>query len=583
MTTPNETQQQDIPIIPPLALLGIGFVGIAVAIIAFAAGAQGVVTVGALAIGLISLIAWIIMNPDDALNLVRGRNITYGGTALVIVALVIGAAIAIYAVVAAQGISVDVADSGVYSLNENVAELLEQLAADPTTPPVRIISFLSVAQSAERDRLTVLLDDFERISDGKITYEFVDPNRSPNVLEAYGANTGQIAVAPYDPETDTTDTDNAEVVAGNPQTGNFADQRLITDAIITVTASGDFRAYFLQIADSVAIDDNGPNGGQVFVQQLRDRFRWTVEEISPLALRPTEDDGLAIDTDAETNDIELNDPAADGEVLIIAGGQEALPDEVAQGVIDYLEAGGNVILMGSQSVVPGGITPGAAENLAAYLTETFGITMNNDLIIDPASLQQTGSLQVIVSNYGSHPIVEAFTDRDFMLMNAPHSLTLGTADNVTITALVETSAEAYAKADLDLTQPLTQEDVLPTDDDPNGPFVIAAAAENSETGARLVVFGSADPLYNEYVQYLSAGAVNFLAGQEAVFWATDYDSVAGALADLPPIENPADAPIFIAQAGTTTTINLIVLGLLPFGILAAGIAVWWARREGPRT
>lgn len=596
MTTPNDTQQPenentpeattqpavqplDEPIIPPIALLGIGFVGIIVSIIALAAGAQGVISAGALAIGIISLIAWAVMNPSDAMDLLRGRNVTFGGTAIVVIALVIGASIMIYAVVAAQDWSTDVSNSDLFSLNDNVRELVSQIAADPSTAPVRIVGFYSPGFAANQDQIQILLEDFEASSDGKITYEFVDPNQEPTLVEALGASDGQIVVGLLNPETDAIIPDSAEVVAG-------ANQITITERIITVTATGDFRAYVLDLEDGVPLEDTGGGAG-VLATELRERYKWTVEMISPLALIDEEtanESGLQIQTEglAAESDFQLNDPNADGEVLIIPGGGAALPDAVAQAITNYIDEGGNVIIFAAQSFDPDDVPLAVADNISGYLWENFGVRVSDGLVIDLDALSQFAMLSLQLSDFGTHPITSQFTDGTSVLMQIPQRIeqSIAPPENVVLTELVSTSNQTYVREGLDLSQELGEE-LNPTEDEVFESMTVGLAAENTDTGARVVIFGSVDPLLNQYRQLLNAGVLNILLAQESFFWATDYESAVGALADLPPIGNTQDVPIVVG-VGVTTTVNLIVLGLLPFGVLLTGVAVWWVRREGTR-
>ena len=60
--------------------------------------------------------------------------------------------------------------------------------------------------------MTLLFDDYKKTSNGKIDYEFVDPERQPQTATLYKVTTaGSIAVAKMD-DTGAPDTKNAQVV-----------------------------------------------------------------------------------------------------------------------------------------------------------------------------------------------------------------------------------------------------------------------------------------------------------------------------------------------------------------------------------
>ena len=78
-----------------------------------------------------------------------------------------------------------------------------------------------------------------------------------------------------------------------------------------------------------------------------------------------------------------------------------------------------------------------ADPLLDYLTSTWGITMNNDLVIDPSSSQIIVSVE---NAYGSHPITDKLQSQNLVsFFPTARSLTLKTSvQNVQTTALVTT-------------------------------------------------------------------------------------------------------------------------------------------------
>lgn len=583
MTTPKNINTND-PIIPPTILIGITILAYVIGLISYLYGAEDVQSLGALGVGTISLIAAGVMNPQEVMAILRGRSMSFGGTAIIITALLLVAFGVIYALVASQKWQKDLTGTDEFSLNPGVREVIETLAADPTVPDVRIIGFYTIEQATSRDQIELLLSDFEEASGGKISYEFIDPNRAPLALESYGATASQLVVARLDAETGEAIPEDAQLV------NSFSRERqlLITDSVITLTARGDFRAYFLNVESGISISDSSDVGADFLANQLRERYGWTVEEVSPLSLlslleeESSEEDG-SVQIERATGilgeDITYLDPAADGEVVVIPGGQETLPQNVTAALIRYMEAGGDVVIFADQSPTPDQMPLALEETLSDYLYESFGMRVNNDLVIDPRALTQLGTLAVQTTDFGTHPITDQLTVDEGLVvqLQMPHSLDIAAESNATV--LMRSDSVAYTKPALDLTAEITMEMLQQTRDDVSGALPIAAAAENPETGSRLVLIGGADPLLNVNIQLLNLGIFNYIIAQESLFWTTDYENMAGTLANIPTLVNEQNAPINFANPGVVNTINLVVLFILPFGILGSGIFVWWVRRE----
>lgn len=582
MTTPNTTENEA-PIIPPALFLGITLVSLVAALLAFALGAEAVITIGALVFGLISLVAWVIFNPQEALNFIRGRGVSYGGTAIVVTALAIVASGVLYALVAAQNIQRDLSGTDFFSLNPGVRAVIETLAADPTTPEVRIVGFYTLQEADVRDQIELLLRDFDQAGGDKVSFEFIDPNRAPLAQQNFGVQPGQLAVARVD--------ENGEAIAEGAEVVNDAGEQtqfLLAEAIITQTATGDFRAYFLNLEDGVSIDDQTGGGAAILANELRERFRWTVEPINASTLvsamqsgETNEDGDVSVELGGAIGtideNIELLDAAADGEVIVIPGGGAPLPDDVVNALQAYTEAGGDLVVFAAQSNSAEDPALATAQNFRDFLNDTYAVSVNDDIMLDARFINQVGQLGVQGVEWGTHPIVETIAGDDtLMTFTVPRTLEI---INPNATTLISTDAQVYAKDELDLSQELTMEALQQTPDDVTGPLELAVAVE-ADTGSRLVLFSGTEPLLNGGLQFLNLGVANFEVARNALFWATDFENVAGNLANIPTVSNPGEQPLnFTGNLAAVNTASLFAIFVLPFGVLAVGIAVWWLRRE----
>ena len=558
----QNTQNQTLAVIPPGLLLGLSAIGFFVALgVALTQNAFNIVGWAGLAIGILSLVAWAFLAPEQLTKLLRGRALSYGGTGFVVTGVFIAALVLIYILIDRQGWRVDLSTGEFFSLTQEAEVLVTQLTLDPATPDIRIIAFYGPAQGGQRDRLAVLLDDVVRASNGSISYEFIDPDRQPLLTESYGAVAGQLYIAPLTDEGEPS-IEQAEQVGG---TG----QQAIIDALIRVTATGDFRAYFLTVQDGVPLDDNSPSGANILATSLRDTFNWTVENTSLLDLSDPDSDVLGA--------------AADGEVLVIPGGSAPLPDEALTVLTDYLDGGGNVVIFGGISFDGDELTALAtADNLSGYLQDSFGVQMQNNTVIDLNSTFALGSpLDLVVQEFApDQRITRNYGEGQSLVLRVPHSLSIAdeAPENVAVTPLAFSTEAAYAKDDLNFSREITGEQIQQANDDTTGPFVLGAAAENTETGAKLVLWGSESLLYNQFQQFDQLGLRNIDAARNSLFWAADYENFFENIPQLSINEQPQNQPV-LASPEQLRSITFVAMGVLPFSVLGVGVFVWWRRRQ----
>lgn len=549
-------------IIPPNVLLAVAGIGVLVALgVAFTQRQFSLLGFGGIGVTLVALIAWVLQDPRQAREILRGRAFTYGGTAVLVTGVFIVALILLYVVIRQQGWSADLTQAQNFSLTNQARDILTTLGADPTTPRVEVVAFYGFAQADARDRASLLLDDMVSASNGKLSYRFIDPDREPLVMQQYEASPNTVVVVPLKED------GSLDLERAKRQT--FLEQTTLVNDIIAASAQGDFRAFFLSLEGGIDIDDAGPFGAQVFVQELRDRYNWTVESITLLDLAKAD------------NALQRAQAEADGSVLIIGGGATALPDEQVKLITDYLDAGGALAIFAAQNL-EGQSALANADNLGNYLLENYGVRVNNDIVIDLNNSIQGSLFQVLVGGFGAHGTVSAYDNtRDGLWFSAPQSLTTNEEappTGVNITPLASTSAESYSKVGLTLGEEQSNNAYQRAEGDTAGPFVVAALSERPLTGARLALFGSDSMLYNQYRQLDSIGVRNADFARRVLFWASNYEGYAATLAALPPAPAVQSSPVIGDDIALLNIRNMSVL-FLPFGVLALGVAVWWSRRE----
>jgi ABC-type uncharacterized transport system involved in gliding motility auxiliary subunit len=557
---PNPTSpMDDEPFIPPYYMLILAFIGLVVAlVVAVTQPTFSVVGWGGLGIALLALVAWILMAPQQARGFLTGRTVRFGGVSIIVTVIVLVALIAIYTFIRGQNIRLDLTQRDTFSLTEESRTAIDGIGKDPNLPQVNILAFYDAGQAGRRDQDALLLEDYKTTSAGKITYEFVDPDRNPALAEQYSITSpGQISVVALGPDGQP-DIENAQKIT-------FLSQDQMTNAILRVAASGDFRAYFLNVEDGIELTVTGPAGMSTLNDSLKNSFDWKTQQVSIFQISAAE------------SEITLNDPAADGEVMLIPGGSKPLTDDELKIVTDYVDQGGNLIIFAAPSINADNTSLSTGEKLSEYLYTNFGVRFVENMVLDRTLSFQSPIVPVSVDFSRNNYITQGFPTGNGMVFELPRSIEVAPTlpQNVTVDELARTSAEAYAKTDV---QAVIDGNIDPTDTDAKGPFVLAAAAENAVTGSRVVLFGSTSIPLNNYAQLNNA--VNLDAAFNSMVWTTHFNDFF-ATVTIQSEQRPQDTPIFVDQQ-TGSTINLVTIFLLPFGVLLIGFLVWWNSREPAR-
>ena len=564
----DEVQDNDEQaIIPPGLLLGVaGLALVAALAVSLVNGALGVGGWAALAISLLSLVLLVVLAPGRVVGALTGRTLRFGGTSILFTLIFLAVLVVLYWFVGQQNWEVDVSQTNEFSLSTSNRQVLTTYAADPTLPEIEVLGFYSADQTDRRERVEALLEDYEAVSGGKISYRFIDPDRNPQLAALYnlpeqfnqarqfGGSPSVLVVR--DPSVE--EPDAAEIV----DTSAGFEQAALTNTILQVSTPGDFRAYFLSVEEGLSIADTSPAGLGNLSGRLQNVFGWTVEEVSLFQLAATE------------SEFTLLEPGADGEVLIVPGGAQALAEPEAEFLVDYLEQGGDVILMAAPDIEQAALA--STETLNTYLVENFGLSFGSGVILDQQQSFQSADF-IVVDSLSSANFITQNVPPNAVLV-APFSRPIELAEvvptDVQVFDLAQSSQASYLKSVEELLQ---NEDFQATEEDPAGPFTVLAAAENTQTGGSVVLFGSYGTATNQFDQFQEAA--NSQIVQNSLVWATDFDEF---VQEIPQVTNldltPADAPV-VADNQQLNLISFVSLFLLPFGVLAIGGLVWSLRRR----
>jgi ABC-type uncharacterized transport system involved in gliding motility auxiliary subunit len=238
-------------------------------------------------------------------------------------------------------------------------------------------------------------------------------------------------------------------------------------------------------------------------------------------------------------------------------------------IADFVTAGGSLIVAIDPRIsTEFGDLP---DPVSEYLIDQWGVVLGENVVIDIGATQFFNSPLIGVSAaYAAHPISSDLNDRQLAtVFPLARSVTADdTPEGVTATALIFTSDNSWGETDIASLEAGTPEADPATD--MIGPIALAVAAENLNTGARIVVFGDSEFFADAFANQFGNGdlmpnAVDWAAGQESLITLTPRETTTRFL--LPP---------------QGYVINLLALGsiiVVPFGVLAVGVIVWIRRRR----
>lgn len=476
------------------------------------------------ALVILGLAVYAILEPDRVRRFFTGRQARYGSNAIVMSIAFLGILI-VGNVLAFQN------PKQIWDLTEDNSNTLspELLAAFEKLPEdVHATAFFS--QKNSPTAAEELLNNIKANSNGKFDYKFVNPDRDPQAAREAGiTGDGKILLQMGERK---------EIVA-------FASETEILKGMLRLLNPGNNVIYFLT------------GHGERDIEQAGDasltRAKGTLETKN-----------YSVKT---LNLIAANKIPEDASALVIAGPVKPVSDNEVKLLKDYLASGGSLVVM--QDPTPLTDFGNARDPLAEMLSTDWGITFNNDIVIDLNSPQPTTAAAAYYDS--AHAITR---NMNTLATYFPFSQSLKTAEGtgeVTFNQLVRTGENSWGEKDF---ESLSQGGGPPSFDESTesiGPLTLVAAGENITTTGRVVVFGSSnfaiDPNFDAY------GNGDIFVN--SVDWAAEQPDLAG-ITPKTPTERSFNTQIAPWQ------LVIIMLGsifLIPGLVVLAGISTWLARRR----
>lgn len=570
--TEQHNDNRAVAVLKPQYLLGLALIGFALMILGAFQPRFGIMGYAGLGVLGLSVVVWGVIAPEQLRAAISGRTARYGGTAFVVTVFVIIALIAVYVLIRSLDISFDVTQREAFSVRPEIRGALAEIVGNPDTPELRLMTFVTANDAGLQDRLTLLFEDIQTTTLGKISYQFVDIDQQPILADEYGVTgSQQIAVTPLDAE-------------GNPQpelanlienidTAIFQNQ--LVGFITTQNLQGNFSAYFVVENGGVRLDVTDGSGMTFISDDLRTVFGYSVAQGALAQYR-------------ENDAVNLNDPALDGETMILVGGDAVLAEADRLFLQDYLDNGGSLVLMPGLNI-NGQPTLAADPELTSYLLDHYGIAFNDDFVIDPVLNYQGSEIELLPNSIsqdnfiGQMGLQEDFSVQ-FLFGFPTNSIQVADTvpDNLTVTPLIPTSPNAYAIPNSELPNFIASASA------PNpelavrtGNLTIAAASENQDTGSRVVLIGSAT-VAQDVLTDLNVGQQLGIANRElvlrSIIWASSFNDRVADLQQPVVIQRPSET-VLIATEEQISTTNAILGLALPFAVLGLGLLVVFANRE----
>ena len=471
-----------------------------------------------LLLAVLGLAAYIIMDPQSVKKILTGRQAKHGSNALILSIAIIGILVIINLVAYKNSLRWDFTEDKQNTLSQETIDILNKLETDIT-----VKAFYSARLPT--DTAKTLLDNYQSKSNGKITYEFIDPDADPIAATNAGIQRdGSLVISSSDQQ---------EIVT------TVTEQQL-TSVIIRLSQPGERTVYFLTGHGERSITESSEFSYTTAVTELEAK-NYTTSELNLLATNSIPDDAKAI---------------------IIADPQKPLSENEVALINAYQSAGGSLVILYEPSILTN--FGNLQDPLAQYLRTNWGISINDDFIIDQTADPVTVS---VAATYSTHPITNDLGNMVAVLPSA-RSIEKVAESEINVVTLASTTDQSWAETDLAAL--INNQTAYSEQSDQVGPIGLAAASADSTTQSRVVVFGDADFADDNFYTYY-ANADLFL---NAVDWAANQDNLINLTARA--ITSRLLIPPQVYIQGIIMLVSIV---LIPGMIILAAIIIFVRRKR----
>lgn len=258
-------------------------------------------------------------------------------------------------------------------------------------------------------------------------------------------------------------------------------------------------------------------------------------------------------------------------VLVIAGPRTRLLAGEVREIRNYLDRGGNLLWLHDPGLLLG-LEP---------LAESFGIEFHPGVIVDPASEDITGNAAaIVITKYGSHPVVRGFGDNTVFPQAA--GISLNAPEGWQGSVLMDTRPASWSETGAldgpilfdkgrDIRGPLNLAVALTRTSDK---FAVGEAAklrdgDDNRHEQRVIVIGDGDFLANSFIP----NGGNLELGMSIINWLSQDDAFVNI-----PVKTARDRSLDMSRGGQLAIVA-VFLALLPITLVGSGVWIWLRRRK----
>ena len=326
----------------------------------------------------------------------RSQRLHYGSSAI-FSTVVFLAILGVVALIAERHpLRADLTETGQFSLSEQSRKVVSSLQE-----PITIKAFFA-GGAPEASRAKDLLETY-RYYNKNIRYEFIDPDREPQLARQYEIRDYGVLVVEG---------------LGRKETVPRADEETLTNALFKLSRNEDKTVYFLTGHGERSPEEMNKTGYSSAKSALvKENY-----QVKPLNL------------------MQHSQVPQDAAVVLVAGPQKPLFEEETASLEAYLLRGGKIVFF-LDPEKDGGVRS---------LVEKYGIILGDDMIIDKLSRVFGGSyLMPVVTQYGSHKITQGFNVATFYSEARSVAASQNPPEGVTLVTLASTSENAWAETNLE--------------------------------------------------------------------------------------------------------------------------------------
>lgn len=433
--------------------------------------------------------------------------------------------------------NLDVTSEKLYSLTDQTKDYLDTIQEDVTI-------YVIVAQDSQDATLGQTLKKYDDYSK-HIKVEYVDPSVNPRFYKDYtdSINMNSLIVV--------SDKRNKVVDYADIYETSY-DYDYSTGGYSANTTGYDGEGQITSALDYV-LSDHMP---KVYMTEGHGEYTFGTSFTDALKKE---------NVDYETiNLMEKEGVPEDAACLIINGATSDFSSDDTQSVLDYLNAGGNVILVTAY-------TQEDTPNLDR-ITDYMGLDIAEGLVVEKNKANYYRNPYYILPNQIASTYTTGLYNQYYLFAPYVQGITIRdtAAEGYTYNAFLTTSDQSFSKLNLENTQTYEKEE-----GDIDGPFAVGVAAQKSlgedDSNATLVVYGCGE-IFTDEASSMVSGANRILFTNTVSGFINHEVSVSI------PVKSYDVSSLTVPQS-MVLMIGLITVILLPFGCLAAGFVIWFRRRK----